>query len=38
MLKLASIVERETAVDSEKAKVAGVYTNRLNGLARSPGS
>ena len=33
VLKLASIVERETAVDSEKVKVAGVYTNRLNGLA-----
>ena len=33
MLKLASIVERETAVESEKVKVAGVYTNRLDGLA-----
>ena len=32
MLTLASIVERETAVDSEQAKVAGVYTNRLEGL------
>jgi UPF0755 protein len=33
VLRLASIVERETALDSEKQKVAGVYTNRLNGLA-----
>ena len=33
MLKLASIVEKETPVDSEKPKVAGAYTNRLNGLA-----
>jgi len=33
VLKLASIVERETSVESEKPKVAGVYTNRLNGLA-----
>jgi UPF0755 protein len=32
VLKLASIVERETAVEKEKAKVAGVYTNRLDGL------
>jgi UPF0755 protein len=32
VLKLASIVERETAVDSERPKVAGVYTNRLKGL------
>ncbi len=33
VLKLASIVQRETSLDSEKPKVAGVYTNRLNGLA-----
>jgi peptidoglycan lytic transglycosylase G len=33
VLRLASIVERETAVDTERVKVAGVYTNRLNGLA-----
>lgn len=33
VLKLASIVQRETAVASEKPRVAGVYTNRLNGLA-----
>ena len=33
VLKLASIVEHETAVDSEKPKIAGVYTNRLKGLA-----
>jgi len=33
VLKLASIVERETGVDSEKPKIAGVYTNRLNGVA-----
>ncbi len=32
VLKLASIVEKETPVDSEKVKVAGVYTNRLNGV------
>jgi UPF0755 protein len=32
VLKLASIVERETADNAEKPKVAGVYTNRLNGL------
>jgi UPF0755 protein len=30
-LTLASIVERETSVDNERAKVAGVYVNRLNG-------
>ena len=33
VLKLASIVQRETAVASEKSKVAGVYTNRLKGVA-----
>lgn len=32
VLKLASIVEKETPVDSERVKVAGVYTNRLNGI------
>jgi UPF0755 protein len=32
VLTLASIVERETGVDSERAKIAGVYTNRLKGL------
>jgi UPF0755 protein len=31
VLTLASIVERETSVDSERVKVAGVYANRLNG-------
>jgi UPF0755 protein len=31
ILTLASIVERETGVDAEKAKIAGVYANRLNG-------
>jgi UPF0755 protein len=30
LLTVASIVERETAVDSERAKIAGVYTNRLD--------
>lgn len=32
VLKLASIVERETENDSEKAEIAGVYANRLKGL------
>jgi UPF0755 protein len=32
MLVLASIVERESSVDAERAKIAGVYINRLNGL------
>lgn len=32
ILTLASIVERETGVDNERAKIAGVYTNRLKGL------
>ena len=30
LLTIASIVERETAVDNERAKIAGVYTNRLD--------
>jgi UPF0755 protein len=30
VLTLASIIERETAVDSERKQVAGVYVNRLN--------
>jgi len=30
LLTIASIVERETGVDSERAKIAGVYMNRLN--------
>ena len=30
VLTIASIVERETAVDAERAKIAGVYTNRLD--------
>jgi UPF0755 protein len=29
-LKLASIVEREAANDSDRALIAGIYTNRLN--------
>jgi UPF0755 protein len=32
VLKLASIVEKETPLDSERVKVAGVYTNRLSGV------
>jgi UPF0755 protein len=32
VLTLASIVERETGDDSERAKIAGVYANRLKGL------
>jgi UPF0755 protein len=32
LLTIASIVERETAVDAERAKIAGVYTNRLDAL------
>jgi len=31
VLTLASIVQRETSASAEKAKIAGVYTNRLNG-------
>lgn len=30
VMTLASIVERETAIDSERVKIAGVYTNRLS--------
>jgi len=30
ILKIASIVERETSLDTEKPRIAGVYTNRLN--------
>ena len=32
ILTLASIVERETGLDTEKPQIAGVYVNRLKGL------
>jgi UPF0755 protein len=37
VLKLASIVERETPLDTDKLKIAGVYTNRLNSLLNRTG-
>ncbi len=33
VMVLASIVEREAKLDSDRAQIAGVYTNRLKGLA-----
>ncbi len=37
VLTLASIVERETPSDTEKPKIAGAYTNRLNPKRRPTG-